>query len=127
MSFAMAKHERRDQGTPIVFSVTPLLPQPGQVVSIEVDLSGVAEEDQVVDISTTTPGNWSNLPSQVTVPAGEDHVTFQAQVSSFAFGFIEGSASCNGGCASETLAVDPTGNLTPLVMLAARAPLAVKN
>jgi len=110
LPLATAKHLRRDQATPVVFSVNPILPQPGQQVTIEVDLSEVTSQDQVVTISTDTPGNWSYLPTQVTVPAGQSSVTFQARVASCAFGLIDGSASCNGGCASEACAVFPIGD-----------------
>jgi len=100
IAVAGARHGRRDgSSTPIVLAICPAIPSPGQNVSIEVDLSSAPAQDQVVTISTLTPGNWSYLPTQVTVPAGQTSVVFSGQVSPYAVGILNGIASCNNGYA----------------------------
>ena len=107
MPLAGAKHLRRDAIKPVIFSICSGPIYPGELVSIEVDLSSVVAADQVVDISTATPSNWLYLPGQVTVPAGTDKVVFLAWVSPFASGLLDGSASCNGGGIESASAIAP--------------------
>ncbi len=100
ISFAGAKGAKPDPGTPVVFSCGSAVLIPGQTVTIEIDLSQVATQDQVVSISSLTPGNWSSLPSQVVIPAGQSSVKVSAQVSLLAVGLLDGCATCNGGSAA---------------------------
>jgi hypothetical protein len=96
---------RRDGGRPVSFSVTPAIALPGEQVSIELDMSSASSTDQVVQISTSTPWNWSSYPTEITVPAGQTSVTFTARVSLLGSGLITGNATSNGGSASFLLPI----------------------
>ena len=98
LPFAVAKIAHRNGLTPVVFGMPPVLVG-NEKVQIEIDLSDVTPVDQVVEISTSNSCNWSSLPSEVVVPAGQSKVYFYATTSSSPLGIIDGSASFNGGCA----------------------------
>ena len=84
-----------DATIPRVVSI-PLLNDPGDGVTVEVDLNQTTSTDLVVNISSLTPGNWYSLPSTVTVPAGQSSVTFTAIISPCAIGAVEVDACANG-------------------------------
>jgi hypothetical protein len=96
MPFAIASFAKRDGSTPVVFSISPMPVAPGQKVSIHVGLSQTTTINQIVTISTSTPGNWGDLPSQVVVTAGHSGITFPATVSANGSGMIDAAATCNG-------------------------------
>ena len=104
MPFAVAKTAHRDGVTPVVFGM-PSVVAANEKLQIEVDLSGVAPVDQVVEISTSCPANWSYLPSEVVVPAGQSQIVFAAATSSNPHGTADACASCNGGSVGNSAVV----------------------
>lgn len=66
----------------------------------KVVLTGTPSVDQVVDITASQSGAYTNLPSTVTVRAGTDNVSFTARVSNNPPSQWTLTASCNGGSAS---------------------------
>jgi hypothetical protein len=74
---------------PIVVQMDPSNPGPNQQVMLTVALDGVASSDQPVAIGCTDPYAFTNLPSEVIVPAGSSYVNFGATTSStYQSGFI---------------------------------------
>lgn len=84
--------------TPHRLRVTPSNPNPGDTVTVEVELTGLVSANQAVAISGTS-GFWSVLPSTVTVLQGNDTVSFQATVDPNTQSGGSVTATCNGGSA----------------------------
>lgn len=84
--------------------VLPSNPNPGDTVTVEVELAGIVDADQPVAI-TGTPGFWSVLPSTVTVLEGNKIVTFQATVNPNTQSGGSVTASCNGGSSGVYIAL----------------------
>jgi hypothetical protein len=82
--------------------VTPSNPNPGDTVTVEVELTGVVSANQPVAI-TGTSGFWSVLPSSVTVLEGNKIVTFQATVDPNTQTGGSVTATCNGGSAGANI------------------------
>lgn len=85
-----------DPGVPVVFEVSPQ-PQRGQTVQCRVQLSDVTSCDTEVYIGSSNYSLLSGMPSTVTVPSGDDEVTFYVTISSTEAGMFNLSASANGG------------------------------
>lgn len=88
--------------TPLRVRVFPSNPNPGDTVSIEVELTGTVSANQAVAISGT-PGFWSSLPSSVTVLQGNSTVTFSGTIDPYTQTGGSVTASCNGGQAGATI------------------------
>lgn len=88
--------------TPLRIRVFPSNPNPGDTVSIDVELTGNVSANQAVAISGT-PGFWSSLPSSVTVLQGNSTVTFSGTIDSNAQTGGSVTASCNGGQAGANI------------------------
>lgn len=91
-----------DNTFPVTVAVTPSMPTAGSVVSIKVTQNAATTDAQVVAISATS-GFFSSIPTQVTVPANSDNVTFSATISSSASGNGTVTATSNAKHASATL------------------------
>ena len=76
-------------------------PTPSQVVTFEVGLDQVVSGNQVVNLSTSTPSQFSAFPTTVTVTNGNSTATFQATMASTADGSFQVQASCNGESVNE--------------------------
>lgn len=85
---------------PAVVVIDPFNPTPNSSVTVTVTVTPTAEGDQVISISCSVSGFFTNLPSQVEVLDGHNQVSFQATVSSGASGSASVIASANGGQAS---------------------------
>jgi len=87
---------------PLRVRVFPSNPNPGDTVSIEVELTGTVTANQSVAISGT-PGFWSSLPTCVTVLQGDSTVTFYATIDPNTQTGGSVTASCNGGQAGANI------------------------
>ena len=85
---------------PVIVVITPSQPEPGSVVDVGVTFDKIASSNQTVAISGAPAGFFSFVPSQVTLQAGRDELTFQATLSATATGGGSITASCNGGSAT---------------------------
>lgn len=92
----------RDGEQPHRVRVLPSNPNPGDTVSVEVELTGTVSSNQAVAISGT-PGFWSSLPSSVTVLQGNSTVTFYATIDPNTQTGGAVTASCNGGQAGANI------------------------
>lgn len=93
---------RIESTIPIVSVITPSQPTPGSQITVHVYFNQEAETDLRVVIGTTTPSNFSQRPAWVTLPEGDDHLSFTATVATGASGSIDISATLNGVTASDT-------------------------
>lgn len=82
--------------------VFPSNPNPGDTVTIEVELTGTVTANQPVAI-TGTSGFWSSLPSSVTVLQGNDKVTFQGTIDPNTQSGGSVTATCNGRSAGANI------------------------
>ena len=99
---ASAMGLRKDQTTPVVFSIEPagLIVVAGQQVQLEIDLNQPAPVDETLVITTVNPLNWAKLPTQIVIPAGQSKAFFQAQTSPLGIGVLDASATLNGASIS---------------------------
>ena len=97
--YAGRTHFPRNGSVPIEISTSPMYPSVNQSVSITVTLSAEASSDQLVATGCLNPYGYTNLPSEVTVPAGYSSVSFYATTSGTYQGSDSLAATCNGGTA----------------------------
>jgi hypothetical protein len=81
---------------PVVLVQTDGTHSPNTVDQFRVDMNDYVDADQAVSISINTSGAYTNLPTSVTVPAGQKSVTFSATVSNNPPSSWTLSASANG-------------------------------
>lgn len=84
---------------PLIVVITPASPIAGSVVSVQVTFDAVAEESELVTISSAPAGFFSSIPAQVTLASGNNQLQFSATVASSATGGCSVSATCNGATA----------------------------
>lgn len=96
---------RVDSVRPIFMSPSDPNPYPGEVVSYTVGFSMPALAPGSITISSTTMGNFSALPSQVSYNTGDQSATFWGTVSQTASGSIQVTAAMPGGNISLTSVV----------------------
>ena len=85
----------RTGGHPIIVGVDPGYAYPSQTVQVTVVLDSNAASDEVLTITSSGSG-FSSIPATVTVLAGHNSVTFDATVSSTAYGSLLVSATYGG-------------------------------
>ncbi len=91
---------------PVSQSTTPSTQSaaPGANVGWTVTLDRPAgSTGQAVAISTTTPANFSMIPSTLFIAAGHTHISFPTTLSAGASGTAEVTSKCNGGASSGTV------------------------
>jgi hypothetical protein len=88
-----------DKTTPVVFEVTPGNAGPNQLVRLTVVLDHPAATGVVVSIGCTDPYAFSDLDTEIIVPANESQTTFTATTSSTFTNWACLTASANGGAA----------------------------
>lgn len=94
---ATATRKVRDGAQPIVFSVNPSSIHSGGTLLCTVGLDSTATDDLSITISPSDGSKFTSLPGAVTVPAGNDHVSFYATLTTSATGGFTLTASANGG------------------------------
>jgi len=85
-----------DNVLPVTIVAVPSIGVAGKQVEFTLTMSKSAATDQAVTI-TATAGFFSDIPTQVTVQAGNDSVQFDGQVADDATGIAYVTAACNGG------------------------------
>jgi len=98
-----------DGSIPILLSLNPTSPAAGQNVTVTVTLDSVSEDGDWVEIGTSNPRAFSNLPAEVYVEPGDSAAQFTATMSSSYSTSFTLTASCNGGD-TQVSATVPSGN-----------------
>lgn len=91
---------RPDIIIPIITTISPSNAAPGQTLNITVGLNNAPAQDVEVAISTNKPGFFTNLPSSVTVPAGQSQKTFSATLTTSANSPVTVTSTLNGTSSS---------------------------
>jgi len=76
--------------------MNPPVAYPGDTVLFRVELNQTTSSSQPVAIASDG-AFWSSIPSEVTVPASSNNVSFYATIQLDPFGSNGVQASCNGG------------------------------
>lgn len=98
----------QDGGRPVIFAISPSTAHPGDTILCTVTLDNTVSSDSDVAISPFSASKFSSVPTLVTVPSGDDHVSFYATLSTTASGSVWLSASANGGTV-----LSPVESITP--------------
>src|SRR5688572_2649116 len=90
---------------PIITVISPANPVAGSQVTITVTTNIATKDNQVVAVTSSPSGFFSNIPSQVTLLSGNNQVQFSATLASSASGDGSATAACNGQQAEGTCSV----------------------
>lgn len=90
-----------------VSQAAPAYANPGDTITVSVQLAAVHNYAVVMTVSTDSPSMFESLPSQFTVPAGSKVGSFQATISESAGGYVTlTSSDAAGSLTSVTDVVD---------------------
>jgi hypothetical protein len=97
---ATAGKRQQNGSQPILCTVSAQTVHPGDNLSFTVYLDQETDGDLLVAVTPASSTQFSQLPTSVIVPDGDDHVVFQGHVATTATGPFTITVSANGGRAS---------------------------